>query len=155
MVGNPSETPHATIERLVDYTAVPSTADDSPSSHIDLGAQISPTLSATPTSQPAPPMLIYPPDGAVLTESITVENLEYVSTGLITYVVVIGEDFTARACAALSGRCMPFDFENESTLLPDGHYTWSVLTVKPLGSSASERWSFQVDTESLTTPTTR
>jgi hypothetical protein len=106
-----------------------------------------PTLAATSTSQPAPPILIYPPDGAVLTESITIQRLEYLSTGFITYVTVTGQSFTARYCVALHGECMPYDFENETLLLPEGSYTWSVFTVKSLGSATSEMWGFQIDTD--------
>ncbi len=106
-----------------------------------------PTLTVTPTSQPAPPVLIYPPDGAVLTRSITVQDLTFLSTGAISYVTLIGRDFIARWCVGFLTECSPTYFENGDVLLPDGLYRWSVFTTKPLGSANSETWYFRVETD--------
>lgn len=108
--------------------------------------QTEPTPTPTPTSQPAPPILVYPPDGAVLTQSITIQDLEFISTGFVTHVTVSGENFTAQWCVELHIDCMPYDFENEDVLLPDGTYFWHVSTSKMIGSAQSETWSFRVDT---------
>jgi hypothetical protein len=113
-------------------------------------AQPTPTLTITPTSQPAPPVLIYPPDGAVLTRSITVQELTYLSTGAISYVTLTGHDFIARWCMGVLTECSPEYFENENVLLPDGFYRWSVFTTKPLGSANSEIGYFRIETD-LTT----
>lgn len=118
--------------------------NDSP---LALQTEPTPTITPTSTSQPAPPILIYPPDGAVLTQSITIQKMEFISTGFITYVTVRSEDFTARWCVELHTDCMPYDFENETVLLPDGSYEWQVYTSKPLGSAHSETWHFRVDTQ--------
>ncbi|MBZ0280205.1 MAG: hypothetical protein K8L97_05660 [Anaerolineae bacterium] len=109
--------------------------------------QTEPTPTVTPTSQPAPPILVYPPDGAVLTQSITIQELEFITTGFITHVTVRGENFTAQWCVELHIDCMPYDFENENELLPDGTYEWQVFTAKAMGSAQSETWSFRVDTQ--------
>lgn len=108
--------------------------------------QPTPTLTVTPTSQPAPPVLIYPPDGAVLTHSITVQDLQYTTTGFMTHITVTGGDFAAHGCAAFYSECQPLDFENEDVLLPDGAYTWHVSTWKPLGTAISETGHFRIDT---------
>lgn len=111
------------------------------------GLQIKPTPTPTPTSQPAPPILVYPPDGAVLTQSITIQDLEFINTGFVAYVTVSGENFTAQWCVELHIDCMPYDFKNEDVLLPDGTYFWHVSTAKIIGSAQSETWSFRVDTQ--------
>jgi hypothetical protein len=105
-----------------------------------------PTITPTLTSQPADPILKYPPEGAVLTKSITIQDLEFIYTGFIALVTITGDNFTARWCIPFNGEgCNPWDFENENTLLPDGEYTWKVYTWKPLGS-ASTAGTFRVDT---------
>jgi hypothetical protein len=105
-----------------------------------------PTITPTLTSQPADPILLYPPEGAVLTKSIRIQDMQFIYTGFITHVSVIGQDFTAHWCIGFNGEgCNPWDFENETRPFPDGDYTWTVSTSKPLGS-ASTTGTFRVDT---------
>jgi hypothetical protein len=149
----PTQTTGATATLLEESplptgTAISLATQTSPATVTPLpGATSTPTLAPTLTSQPAPPILIYPPDGAVLTQSLTIQQFEYLTTGFVTYVTVTGENFTARYCVASHSECMPYHFENETMLLLDGDYTWTVFTSKPLGSATSETWHFQIDTD--------
>lgn len=107
-----------------------------------------PTITVTLTSQPGPPGMSYPPDGAVLTQSLTIQDFQFYGTGFMTYVTVTGQNFTARWCTELHGTCNPSNFENENEILPDGAYSWHVTTWKPLGSASSDPWHFRVETDS-------
>lgn len=107
-------------------------------------AQPTATFTPTPTSQPAPPILLYPPNGVIINRHLTIQDLSYTTTGFMTYVTVTGDDFTAQYCEALHGECQPYQFENETVLLPNGYYEWQVYTTKPMGSAISEKWRFQI-----------
>lgn len=107
-----------------------------------------PTITPTPTSWPGKPDLIYPPNGAVLTQPITIKDLQYLNTGFVAHVSVTGANFSARYCATQLGECYPWDFENEDTPLPDGDYTWQVGVWKPLASNNSDTWHFRVEIDS-------
>jgi len=113
-----------------------------------------PTPTDTPTSYPGPPVLIFPPDGALMPQPVAPEEwyFSWIADCGYCWSTISIKGPGGRAISEDTGSSHEYHYSTD-TFLPDdalGPWTWTVGVCKQLGCNQSETRTFWVRSATVT-----